>query len=417
MLKTIWIVFLSCLAAGCGYFDVKPRDSEQGTVIARAFFSNSACSASGGVSESALGVKALTFGVDKVSQWVVGYLTDAVAQAAKADRETVTIIGQNPDYLFGVQGETVRMRGCLYVVVAPRVKKGEFCPQTAGKSQGNWYNPVNCKSGVAIEMVDKWKEWSLGTPTFFAQISFKVPKGGPASTVIPQVYKIYYPKPVTTMNEDKVKGFSILVSASKPGMSTQSTGDKVMEVFIGGDGVTPKTVSTDNSLQTSGLWVNLPAQEGEKGESYAGPVNLTVTVAETPHPTVWLQTIADFVATQKQPATDWLRAQVDPVAKAAAANAEEVAAATLRKSAHESCSAFSTQVEKLSESAEELSRNAYANYEERQRALSAFAIGCDDANLAGSAATQAWEKAGLKGAVCLRDQAPKHQIKALCASR
>ena len=94
-----------------------------------------------------------------------------------------------------------------------------------------------------------------------------------------------------------------------------------------------------------------------------------------------------------------------------------MAAATLRKSAHESCSAFSTQVEKLSESAEELSRNAYANYEERQRALSAFAIGCDDAKLAGSAATQAWEKAGLKGAVCLRDQAPKHQIKALCASR
>lgn len=314
MLRLLIVCVLGGITAGCGYFDVKPRESEDGPIIARAFFSNESCSGAAGTSEFAGAPALVTAGVTKAAELAVGYIADAVAKAAEADKKTFTIVGQNADYLFSVQGGTVKMRSCLYVAVAPRVANAKFCPPSKNDVRGNWYNSSSCQSAPQ-ELVKKWEDWSLGTPTFYAEISFRKPKGGPDTALIPEVHKIYYPKPVSTMGEDKVKGFSILVSAAKPTKSNVTSGDTVLEVFIGGEGVTPKTVREDLSFRTSGLWVAVPAQDGKLGESFAGPVNLTVTVAETPNPTAWLQAVNSFIAANKQKAVDKIVSSADPATK------------------------------------------------------------------------------------------------------
>lgn len=406
MLKKIACAVMSCSVSSCGYFDVKPRDSDEGPVIARAFFSNQECVGSKGKGESLFAASAISWAVTKTAEYAVGYVTDAIAAAAKADKETVTITGQNPDYLFKVENEKPKMRGCLYVVVAPRVNQGELC-SPSGK--GDWYNEDSCATDAVPELVEKWHDWSLGTPTFFAQISFRTPTGGPATTAIPEVYKIYYPKPVSTMKEDKVKGFSILVTASKPTKSTRLSGDTVLEVFIGGDGVTPKTVRTEQSLQTSGLWVATPPIDGTTGNLYAGPVNLTVTVAETPHPTQWLQSVNDFVASHKQDAIDKIVAASDPAAIAKAEADDAVNASKARISAQASCLTYSNEIEKLTEASNKLAIKQTS--EEHLRAGYALAQQCEVARNAGEMAAANWKLAGIKGTTCNRDGDP---VPALC---
>jgi hypothetical protein len=414
MFKKLILLSLSFMTASCGYFDVKPRESEDGPVIARAFFSDNACVGTKGTSESLLGAAAATWVITKASELVVGYVTDAVAQAAKADKDTVTITGQNPDYLFKVQDEKARMRGCLYVVVAPRVTHGQFCSSDKNV-RGNWYNSASCKMAAA-ELVSKWSEWSLGTPTFFAEISFRQPEGGPVVTVIPEVRRIYYPQPISTMNEDKVKGFSILVTASKPTKSTKASGDTVLEVFLGGDGVTPKTVRSNQALQTSGLWVVVPAVEGGMGKDYAGPVNLTVTVAETPNPTAWLQAVAGFVAANKQKAIDMSVAKLDPAAVAKADAEEEASASKFRSNAANLCTTLSTEMAKLGQANNELMKGKHATSEERLRAGYALDSACETTRNAGDAAKVAWGLAERAGEVCNRPKAPTLEIAGLCPS-
>ncbi len=412
MIKHIMVIVLGGLLASCGYFDVKPRESEDGPVIARAFFSNQDCVGAKGVSESLLGAAAVTWGITKASEMVVGYVTDAVAQAAKADKETVTVTGQNTDYLFSVQGETVKMRGCLYVVVAPRVANGKFCSPAEG-AKGNWYNSASCTK-ASSELVSKWQEWSLGTPTFYAEISFRQPEGGPVVAVIPEVRKIYYPQPISTMKEDKVKGLSILVTASKPTKSTRASGDTVLEVFLGGDGVTPRTVRTKQSLQTSGLWVVVPTVEGGAGKSFAGPVNLTVTVAETPHPTAWLQSVASYVAANKQKAIDLAVAKLDPAAVAKAETEELANASKYRSNAADVCTALSTQMEKLQQAQVHFKTDQHASAEARLRAGYTVASECESTSNAANAAASAWSLAERGGPVCDRSKAPTEEIAGLC---
>ncbi|MGR3886117.1 hypothetical protein [Pseudomonas sp. 1152_12] len=412
MIKNVVVIVLGVFVAGCSYFDVKPRETEEGPIIARAFFSDQACTGTQGVSESLLGAAAVTWGVTKASELVVGYVTDAVAQAAKADKETVTITGQNPDYLFKVQDEKIKMRGCLYVVVAPRVAEGQFCLPVKGK-KGNWYNPVSCKT-VSSELVSKWRDWSLGTPTFFAEISFRQPEGGPVVAVIPEVRKIYYPQPISTMKEDKVKGFSILVTASKPTKSTRVSGDTVLEVFLGGDGVTPRTVRAKQSLQTSGLWVVVPSVEGGAGKDFAGPVNLTVTVAETPHPTAWLQSVASFVAANKQKAVDMAVAKLDPKAVAKAEADELANASKYRSNAADLCTALSTEMEKLQQAQIHFKTGQFTSAEVRLRAGYAMDSACETTRNAGNAAASAWSLAERGGQICNRSQDPKVEMAGMC---
>lgn len=410
MLIRVLTVATLVAITGCASLGMNENAAKQGPVIARAFFSDEACRSdpSRGEAESALGAAALSWLIGKAAEGAVNFVAGAIADAAKADRETFTVTGQSADYLFKVQGDKATARGCLYVVVAPRVKGGKWCELG---QKGHWYNAERCIA--TKEVAARWREWSLGTPTFFAEIGMTRPEGGPPGAVIPRAFKVYYPEPISTMDTDKVQGFTITVTATKPTKSTKTTGDVVLEVFLGGDGVTPKTVASDAALHTSGLWVVVPGVEGGVGSSFAGPVNLTVTVAETPHPTKWLQAVAKYVDENKQKAIDKIVAKTDSSKREAAEEAEAVDALKMQGTAATACVAFSTQMEKLSKA----SKAAGTGSTEEEKLRSGYALdeACSATKLLKRTTQAAWEASGKSsGILCDRAKDPDVEIGVLC---
>lgn len=418
MTRSFAPVFALAALSGCAQMEVRDLGTEEGPLVARAMFSDEACSSDPkrATAESVFGPATTSWLIGKAAEGMVGYMTDALAEAARQDRDTVTISGQSPDYMYRIQGGKAKVRRCLYVVVAPRVGKGEWC---LPNRESHWYNKSSCSpSDVPAEVREKWKEWSLGTPRLYAEIAMSIPEGGPSGIAIPKAYKVHYPKPVTGIDVEKLRGLTIAVSASKPTKSSKGSGETMFEVFLGGDGVTPTTVAGDSTVKTSGLWVKLPEPDGLLGDKYAGPVNLTVSVAESPHPTKWLQTIAKYVQENKQKAIDTIVRNVDPAARADTAQREVIDDLKIQLAAAKQCSEFSVQMGKLM-----LARNALNNRtsQDPEAALqSGYLLDatCAETKLAQRVTATAWSAAGGKVEsrvhLCDRSKDPDEEILELC---
>lgn len=416
MLKFAIVAAIAFSVSACAPLKANRATHENKPIIARAIFSDRVCpnDPDRGRSESVLSAAAASLLIGKAAEASVNYLNEAIIEAAKQDSQTFTITGQNPDYLFTAQDGKTRMRGCLFVIVAPRVTSGQWCEKD---QVGNWYNRITCRE-PAPELKDKWEEWSLGTPVFFAEIGMVSPPGGPTNTVIPRAYKVYYPEPISTMAVDKVKGFTISVTASKPTKSTKSSGDVVLEVFLGGDGVTPRTVTNDaTALQTSGLWVNVPSAEGTIGSKYAGPVNLSVTVAETPHPTKWLQALATYSGENKQKAIDAIVAKVDPAAREQEEEAEIIDSLTLDGAASTACVNFSQQMAALASAQQDVKSGKGSTYEEKLQYGYALDAACTTTKLLKRTTLASWEASSKSqsGHLCGRAQDADVEITTLCS--
>jgi len=411
------ISVLALLACGCT--SVQPNnvvdDKSEGPLIARALFTKQECESdpNKGKAESTVAVAATTWIIEKAADKAVNFFADAVRSAAEQDKNTFTISGQSADFIFNVQGEEITMNKCLYVIVAPRIQNSTWCEPNA---EGNWHKSTTCMGPQ--ELKDAWLKWDLGKPVFFAEIVMDSSRGGPVGVVIPNAYRIYYPAPISKIPIEKVKGLSISVTATKPTKSSKETGDIILEVFLGGDGVTPKAELNKSKLQTSGLWVVLPGMEGIIGKKFAGPVNLSVTLAETQNPTKWLQTVAKFVDENKQKAIEEIVKNTDPVKKAAAAQAEIVSKLSLEEAAATQCSSFSEQMDKLASAKKDVADNKGETEEEKLRFKYALDAACATTNLSARTTLAAWIAAGnevsTSKAFCKRKEGHDDEIKKIC---
>ncbi len=398
---------------GCSSMHVSSPSADakdaKGPLVARAFFGNDAClsAPSSSAKESAFAAAAASWFVGKAAEAVVDYVADAVAEAAKQDSETFTITGQSADYLFYMK-ETMRMRGCLYVAVAPVLPRAtKWCED--GKT-GNWYSSGTCETRA--ELIENWKQYRLGEPVFFAEIGMEFPDSGPTTAAIPKAYKVHYPNSISSIPVDKVKGLTITVSAAKPTKSSKTSGDIVLEIFMGGDGVTPKTVSANADLKTSGLWVVIPPSDGKEGKEFAGPVNLSVTVAETQNPTKWLQSIAKYVSANRQKAIDSIVKNLDPAKKEEAAKVEATAAIKAEGVVAAACTALSVQFSALELAKKNVSSGS--NNEEKLRSGYALDAACANAKTILANTKLAAPPAAGK-TLCGRADKPEETLTNLCS--
>jgi hypothetical protein len=339
----------------------------------------------------------------------VNHVASAVSEAAKEDRETYTVTGQNTDYLYSVAESKPKLRQCLYAVVAPNNGTGEWCPEGA---TGNWFSSTSCQPG-RLELIDRWKQWRLGTPKIYAEIGFEVPPEGPDNVLKPVLRRLYYPQPISDISSEKVKGITLMVSATKPTKSNRTSGDVVMEVFIGGDGLTPtKKVDTD-SPWADGLFMSIPNSEGKLGAQFAVPVNLTVTFAETPNPTAWLQSVAKFVDANKQKAVDAIVQRADPAKREASELAEVTSDLQLEVASSAACTKLSSAVEAVQSKYAE-SQQSTGTEEEKLKRRYALDSACSTARLEWLSAKNGWEAAGASGEVCRRTSTIDATLSPLC---
>lgn len=362
-----------------------------------------------GQSESALAAAAISWLVSKGAEMAVNHVANAVSEAAKEDRETFTVTGQNTDYLYSVSGTKSKLRQCLYVVVAPNNGDWSWCPL---KETGNWFNPNKCQPQVK-EIVDRWKQWRLGSPLVYAEIGFQVPEEGPDNVLKPILHRLYYPKPISNIPSEKVKGLTLTVSATRPTKSNRVSGDVVMEVFIGGDGLTPNKVVDMNNPWADGLWMAVPSSEGKLGSEFAVPVNLAVTFAETPNPTPWLQAVAKFVEANKQKAVDAIVERVDPAKREASQEAEATNDLQLDVAAASACTKLSTAIDLVQAKHADLQAGT-GSPEEKLRQKYALESACASARLESMAADNAWKAAGVPGNVCHRSSPAESALKTSC---
>lgn len=410
--RAVILSFSLATLSACTHTQTKrPEPASDEVVIARAFMSNQACPSDPdrGQSESALAAAAISWLVSKGAELAVNHVANAVSEAAREDRETFTVTGQNTDYLYSVADAKPKLRQCLYVVVAPNNGDWKWCSL---KEPGNWFSSTRCQPQVK-EIVDRWKQWRLGAPLVYAEIGFQVPEEGPDNVLRPILHRLYYPKPISNIPSEKVKGLTLMVSATKPTKSNRVSGDVVMEVFIGGDGLTPNKIVDTNNPWADGLWMAVPSSEGKLGSEFAVPVNLTVTFAETPNPTPWLQAVAKFVEANKQKAVDAIVERVDPAKREASQIAEETNDLQLDVTAAGACTKLSTALDTVQEKHTEYHAPT-GRPEEKLRQRYALDSACASARLEFMTATNAWNAAGLSGDFCRRSSPVDSTLLPLC---
>lgn len=413
MIRTIIVAALCLFLTACSHVQRRPEAAEKNVVVARAFLSNESCPSAPdqGQSESAVAAAVVSWAIAKGAELVVNYVANAVGEAAKEDRETYTITGQNTDYLFSVSDSKPTLRKCLYAVVAPSGLNGDWCE--AGKA-GNWYNTESCSVSVK-ELTDRWKEWGLGEPLIYAEIGLQTPSAGPETVLKPVIYRLHYPKPISSIAASKVKGLTLVVSAAKPSKSNRTSGDIALEIFIGGDGLTPNSRISANSPWLNGLWAAIPPADGKLGSEFAVPVNMTVTFAETPHPTPWLQAVAKFVDANKQKAVDALVERVDPSKREAKEETEAVSSLNLLGAAAESCIKLSMKIEDL-ETKQKAARSGGTG-EEGLKLKYGLDAACAVAQLQLRSSQSAWAATSLdQSNLCHRgkSEAVRAKISSLC---
>ncbi|WP_107941258.1 hypothetical protein [Stenotrophobium rhamnosiphilum] len=313
---------------GCSLFQTNARPNDDlrgaGAPVTRAYFfkecppgaEESAAPVIKGFDTASLIVSAIGFVVDKTA--------DAVVAAAKDDKEALTFTGSAPEMMYA----DAKLRGCLAIVIAPRAQDGEWCKTDANKQYAHGWNKDLCTNTPDKFTKDLWQRQSLGAPALFAKIQFGGASFGstPAGYAIPQLVALYYPKPLANRDASKIESLTLTVKALAPLKKNSATGDSVFEVVIAGEGLSPKPGfrNTSDGLGDQGLWIVVPKVESKTPvPKFDGPVNLTVTVTETPHASEWLQKVAAYADKHRDDAKTALDKQFNPATIAVAQSSDE----------------------------------------------------------------------------------------------
>lgn len=298
MKKQLKIFMLAALGAislsGCALWGEKPSEDAPVTLRAGFAFSCPHAIQTDAQVESLgaiIGADLITKGVSSI----VSFANDQLQKAAKEDAEAFTLVSSSPEYLLGIDDQTKKQGVQCLIVAAGTTKPGGNICKTLPKENplfaGVWDNWCSENSASA----PLWAKWGFEDINFVAQIEFSKVEGGSPSYRIPQVKQIYYPKSISGRPADKIKGLALEISAAD---ATDAKNPQIFNVRLDGKGIVPGLKSQE-AIPLSDKWVVVVPQPKEqlvKDQALSRPINLKVTVSETPRPNWLLQKAAKLAA-------------------------------------------------------------------------------------------------------------------------
>jgi len=293
--KGIMFAALGAIAvSGCHTLVEKPSEDAPATLRAGFAFSCPHGIQSDAQVESLgalLGAELIAKGVTTL----VSFANDQLQKAAKEDAEAFTLTSSSPEYLLGINSNTKKQGvQCLMVAAGPTKPGANICTTLKKEDKlfgGVWDNWCGENSASA----PLWAKWGFEDVHFVAQIELSMVEGGAPSYRVPQVKQIYYPKSISGRPKDKIKGLVLEISAAD---ATDPKNPQIFTVRLDGKGIVPG-LDSQKAIPLSDKWIVISPQPKEqlvKDQALSRPVNLKVTVSETPRPNWILQKAAKLAA-------------------------------------------------------------------------------------------------------------------------